>query len=63
VASREPLAAELDAFLDVARNGGRPAVDGVDGLWALAIATSLLTAASDGRPIDLADLSSRIAAA
>ena len=36
VASREPLAAELDAFLAVARHGGRPVVDGEDGLWALA---------------------------
>ena len=39
VASREPLAAELDAFLAVARDGGRPVVDGEDGLWALAIAS------------------------
>jgi len=60
VASHEPLAAELDAFLRVAREGGRPAVDGVDGLWALAIATALLGAASDGRPVDLASLASRI---
>jgi len=62
VASHEPLAAELDAFLAVARDGGRPAVDGVDGLWALAIATGLLQASSDGRPVDLADLASRIEA-
>ncbi len=53
VASREPLAAELDAFLAVARDGGRPVVDGEDGLWALAIASSLLQAAAEaqaGRP-------------
>jgi UDP-N-acetylglucosamine 3-dehydrogenase len=62
IASHEPLAAELDAFLAVARDGGRPAVDGVDGLWALAIATGLLQAASDGQPVNLADLASRIKA-
>lgn len=60
IASREPLAAELDAFLAVARDGGRPVVNGVDGLWALAIATSLLDAAANGRPVDLADLGARI---
>ena len=60
VVGHEPLAAELDAFLAVARDGGRPAVDGVDGLWALAIATSLLQAAADARPVDLAGLAARI---
>ena len=50
VASREPLAAELDAFLAVARDGGRPVVDGEDGLWALAIASGLLQAAAEGPP-------------
>ncbi len=63
VASTEPLAAELDAFLDVVRNGGRPIVDAEDGLWAVAIATSLLTAAAEGRAIDLTTLSSRFATA
>jgi len=60
IASREPLAAELDAFLAVARDGGRPVVDGIDGLWALAIATSLLDAAATSRPVDLAGLAARI---
>ena len=60
IASREPLAAELDAFLAVARDGGRPVVDGIDGLWALAIATSLLDAAGSGRPVDMAGLAARI---
>jgi predicted dehydrogenase len=60
IASREPLAAELDAFLAVARDGGRPVVNGIDGLWALAIATSLLEAAGTARPVDLATLASRI---
>jgi hypothetical protein len=35
----------------------------VDGVGAVATATSLLTAAADGRAIDLTDLSSRFAAA
>lgn len=55
VATREPLAAELDAFLATARSGGRPVVDGEDGLWALTIATSLLRAARDGSPVQLTD--------
>ena len=63
VASTEPLAGEIDAFLSVVRHGGRPVVDAEDGLWAVAIATSLLTAAADGRAIDLTDLSSRFAPA
>ena len=53
VDSREPLAAELDAFLAVARDGGRPVVDGEDGLWAVAIASALLSAAADRRPVEL----------
>jgi predicted dehydrogenase len=62
VASREPLAAELDAFLAVARGGGRPVVDGEDGLWALAIASGLLQAAAEARPMDLASFAERIPA-
>jgi predicted dehydrogenase len=62
VASREPLAAELDAFLTVARGGGRPVVNGEDGLWALAIASGLLRAAADGQPVDLADFAAKMAA-
>lgn len=62
VTNHEPLAAELDAFMTVARDGGRPAVDGADGLWALAIATSLLRSASETRPIELAGLSAQIPA-
>jgi predicted dehydrogenase len=57
VVSREPLAAELDAFLDVARSGGRPIVDGEDGLWALAIASGLLEAATEGRPVEMKEFS------
>jgi predicted dehydrogenase len=62
VASREPLAAELDAFLAVARAGGRPVVDGEDGLWALAIASGMLRAAAEARPVDLAGFGARIPA-
>lgn len=61
VVSREPLAAELDAFLAVARDGGRPVVDGEDGLWALAIASSLLEAAGTARPVELAGFAARLA--
>jgi predicted dehydrogenase len=60
VDNAEPLAAELDAFLRVVREGGRPVVDVEDGLWAVAIATSLLQAAAGGQPIDLSDFSARL---
>jgi len=55
VATHEPLAAELDSFLDVVRRGGRPTVDGEDGLWALQIASCLLQAAADGHPVNLGE--------
>jgi predicted dehydrogenase len=63
VVSGEPLAAEIEAFLRVVRDGGRPIVDAEDGLWAVAIATSLLTAAATGRAVDLSALSLRFAPA
>ena len=63
VASTEPLVGELDAFVSVVRDGGRPVVDAEDGLWAVAIATSLLDAAADGRTVDLTSLESRFAPA
>jgi UDP-N-acetylglucosamine 3-dehydrogenase len=63
VASAEPLAAEIDAFLRVVRDGGRPIVDAEDGLWAVAVATCLLSAAADGTAIDLTNLSTRFAVA
>ncbi len=62
VESVEPLRAQLDEFVRVLRTGDQPYVDGMDGLWAVAIASALLTAASEGRPIDLSDLPSRLAA-
>lgn len=60
VVTVEPLAAELAAFLRVVRDGGRPVVDAEDGLWAVALATSLLASAQEGRPVELHDLSSRL---
>ena len=60
VANAEPLAAEIDAFLDVVRNGGRPIVDVEDGLWAVAIANALLESAAAGRPVDLTEFSSQL---
>jgi len=62
VESREPLVAEIDSFLRVVREGGRPVVDGEDGLWAVALAGALLEAAAGGRPVDLTELTSRLSA-
>lgn len=61
VSSGEPLAAELDAFLDVVRSGGRPVVDAEDGLWAVGLATALLRASRDRAPVILSDLAARLA--
>jgi UDP-N-acetylglucosamine 3-dehydrogenase len=58
----EPLQAQLEEFVRVLRTGERPYVDAEDGLWAVAIANALLTAASERRPVDLSDLPSRLAA-
>ena len=63
VASTEPLVGELEAFVSVVRTGDRPIVDAEDGLWAVAIATSMLEAAADGRTVDLSSLFSRFAPA
>ena len=63
VASTEPLAAEIDAFLTVVRTGSRPLVDVIDGVWAVAIATSLLASAADGIAVDLTRLGAQFAAA
>jgi UDP-N-acetylglucosamine 3-dehydrogenase len=62
VANAEPLGAELDAFVGVIRDGGTPVISAVDGLWAVAIASGLLQAGKDGRPVDLTTLSTRLAA-
>jgi predicted dehydrogenase len=61
VATAEPLAAELDAFLATVREGGRPMVDAEDGLWAVALAGALLEAAEARRPVELGDLAARLA--
>jgi UDP-N-acetylglucosamine 3-dehydrogenase len=53
VTEGEPLAAELDAFLGVVRDGGRPVVDVEDGRWAVVLADALLRAAREQRTIDL----------
>ena len=62
IVSHEPLAAELDSFIDVARSGRRPVVDGEDGLWALAIASSLLKSSADAQPVVLDEIAQRIPA-
>ncbi len=51
--SGEPLAAELDAFLTVVREGGRPIVDAEDGRWAVVVADALLRAARERRTVEL----------
>src|SRR5262245_27366968 len=51
--THEPLAAELDAFLTVVQDGGRPVVDGVDGWWAVMLADALLRSAREQRTIEL----------
>jgi len=53
VANREPLQAQLDAFVRALRTGERPYVDGEDGAWAVRIANALLEAASSKRPVVL----------
>ncbi len=62
VVTVEPLRAQLDEFVRVVRTGDTPYVSAEDGLWALGIATALLTAAAERRPIDLSDLPSRLTA-
>jgi predicted dehydrogenase len=59
----EPLAAELQSFLDVVRTGERPVVDVEDGLWAVAIANGLLEAAAARRPTDLTALAVQLSVA
>ena len=51
---KEPLQAQLDAFVHAARTGERPYVDGEDGAWAVRIATALLEAAHSVTPVSLA---------
>jgi predicted dehydrogenase len=62
VENAEPLGAELDAFITVIRDGSTPIISAEDGLWAVAIASGLLEAGRDGRPVDLTTLADRLAA-
>ena len=62
VASSEPLAAELDAFLAVARGGVAPIVDVEDGVWAVAIADAMLQSAAEHRPVQLDGFAARMVA-
>ena len=52
-ATGEPLVAELEAFVRVVREGGRPMVDAEDGRWAVVLADALLTAARERRTVEL----------
>jgi predicted dehydrogenase len=63
VVTVEPLKAQLDAFVRAVRTGDRPYVDGEDGAWAVAVATSLLRSAALVRPVDLGDLPARLESA
>jgi predicted dehydrogenase len=51
VAKKEPLRAELDAFVQAVRCGGCPPVRGEDGLLALAVARRLIEAGATGEPM------------
>ena len=59
LASGEPLAAELDAFLTVVREGGRPVVNAEDGRWAVFVADALLRAARERRTVELDEVEVR----
>jgi predicted dehydrogenase len=50
---KEPLQAQLDAFVHAIRTGERPYVDGEDGAWAVRICTALLEAAASRTPVVL----------
>lgn len=59
LASAEPLGAEIDAFLAVVRDGGRPVVDAHDGRWAVVLADALLRAAREHRTVELDEVHAR----
>ena len=52
---KEPLQAQLNAFVTTIRTGVRPYVDGEDGAWAVRIATAMLEAASTVTPVTLGE--------
>jgi predicted dehydrogenase len=60
VPTGEPLALELEAFLDVVRHGGRPEIDAEDGCWAVAVARALIESAADRRIVELDGLAARL---
>jgi predicted dehydrogenase len=62
VPTGEPLVLEIESFLRVVREGGRPEVDAEDGLWAVGIARALLESAAERRVVDLARLAAQLAA-
>jgi predicted dehydrogenase len=53
VATGEPLVAELEAFMRVVRDGGRPIVDAAGGHWAVVLADALLTSSREHRTVEL----------
>ncbi|HEX5466236.1 MAG TPA: Gfo/Idh/MocA family oxidoreductase [Candidatus Limnocylindrales bacterium] len=59
VTPAEPLRRELDAFFAAVRSGGPPAVSGAEGLWAVALAQTLLRSAAEHRPIEIDPLEVR----
>jgi UDP-N-acetylglucosamine 3-dehydrogenase len=58
----EPLAAQLESFLAVARGEAAPVVGAEDALWAVAIANGLLESAARRFPVELADVSAAMGA-
>ena len=56
VTPAEPLRRELDAFFGAVRTGGPAAVSGTEGLWAVALAETLLRSATEHRPIEIEPL-------
>jgi UDP-N-acetylglucosamine 3-dehydrogenase len=53
VTTGEPLAAELEAFVRVVREGVPPLVSAIDGRWAVVLADALLTSAREQRSVEL----------
>jgi predicted dehydrogenase len=53
VTPAEPLRRELDAFFAAVRSGGPAAISGEEGLWAVALANTLLRSAEEHRPITI----------
>jgi predicted dehydrogenase len=49
----EPLALEQRAFFESVRTGSAPPIGGDDGIWAVALASALLTSATEHRPVEL----------